>query len=244
MADLWTVAAERAARWWAGKARAGGSDWREWVGVAWEGIARRAESRARRNLPPLDDRQVHLAARSALVDEVRKGEGGFATARNHSAPLLTPMSVLSEDARVEPAARPAFVVVPAAVGRQYRRWTRDEDRALVKSVRAGVTYAEVASGLGRPYHGVKRRGHTIAAGPGKGWRAASRGYGPDAVKRSQLFALLAGGSTVAGAARVLGLASAESLRLQVARLVRDGALVRTGGATRACRYVPSSSLGG
>src|SRR5690348_1117223 len=70
--------AERAARAFAARSRWPGT-WRELVGAAWEGVHRRAASRARRGLPPMDGRQRYLAARSGIVDYLRVDapSGGF-----------------------------------------------------------------------------------------------------------------------------------------------------------------------
>ncbi len=232
--DLWTLAAERAAKWWAGK---GGrdSDWREWVGVAWEGIASRAESRARRGLPPMDGQQVLQAARSALVDEVRRGAGGYAATRYRDA-LLTSASQYGDDFQLSDWA-PASVVVPDLpdMRRHWQRWSREEETVLRKALRQRATATEIAAGLGRTAPGVARKCKSMGIGPGRGWRTGGAAAA-DAVRRSEFLALFNAGVPLPEVARLQGVRRDWAQRM-ARYLFRAGRLVEM-----APRYVPSAGV--
>jgi hypothetical protein len=230
--------AEMAARKFA--ARSGGrADWRELVGLAWSGIAGREASRARRDLPPMTESQRYMAAYSELVDDLRRGDGGFAGTRYRETPLVGRWSDLGDDAEgwlTELADRPAFAVVPAAVGQYRRFWSPAEDRALAQALRVGATFAEVARGLGRTKAGVMNRVGKL------GVKSRWAGRPPDAARRSEMLRLLAAGHTLSDAARTFGVKESTA-RVLAKRMVRDGLLVRTGGLSWSCRYVPAPAAG-
>jgi hypothetical protein len=224
--------AEAAARWWC--RRGGSSDPGEWVGVAWEGIASRAASRARRGLPPMDGKQRYLAARSAIIDFARCGQGGFGDTRSRAA-FLVPLSDVGDDLgdALDPADHRATVVVPEVPQFGGRRpWTAAERTAMRKALAAGATAREVGSGLGRSQRSVWWQSRLIGAAPGR-----RTGRPPNLAQRSELTTLLAAGMPVRRAALRMGL-SPEAAFYKVRLMVRDGVLVRTGGASRSCLYVP------
>jgi hypothetical protein len=226
--------AEAAARWWC--RRGGSDDPGEWVGVAWEGIASRAASRARRGLPPMDGKQRYLAARSAIIDFARCGQGGFGDTRSRPA-FLVPMSEVGDDLgdALDPADHRTTVVVPDVPQFGGRRpWTVAEERALKRAARAGARRAEVAAGLGRSVWAIEKRAGQLRVG-------FVQGRPVDHEARAELLRHLSAGLSIAAAARATGLSKPGTMN-RVRLMVRDGLVMRTGGASSSCRYVPAGGV--
>lgn len=114
-------------------------------------------------------------------------------------------------------------------------WTSLEERELVELVRDGTTVSEVGEILGRTKASCQCKLHQL------GVRASFTGRRMDLDRALVIASLLDTAQlSVSGVARRLGVKE-PSVRKTVVKLVSMGALVRTGGATRKCRYkIPTS----
>ena len=108
-------------------------------------------------------------------------------------------------------------------------WTPDDDRRLRDALAEGATLAEIAAELGRTRTGVRMRCQVLRS-------RLRRGPPVGPHRRAELIRLLAGGLTLAAAARATGRSHSSICEL-ARRLAREGLLTRVGTKTRNVRYV-------
>jgi hypothetical protein len=109
-----------------------------------------------------------------------------------------------------------------------RPWTLEETAALRDAVAEGATCSECADELGRTYYATVRKLSALRL-------RTRRGRPRDVRREMTIVALVGSGLSVCAAARQMGLTHGALFRA-VYRLVTLGVLVRTGGATNACRF--------
>lgn len=112
-----------------------------------------------------------------------------------------------------------------------RAWTASEKARLARAAGAGDPAEEIAAALGRTAGAVRRCAERLGVPLSGGFHKL------DAGQRSAVVGFLAAhpGATLADCARACGRTRA-TVRAMAARLASEGLLVRTGGATKSCRY--------
>jgi hypothetical protein len=118
--------------------------------------------------------------------------------------------------------------------RRRRLWTRADESRLARLAASGVCAEDAAHLLGRTLDAVWTKARLLRI------RFRNRGHPGDPVKRARLLDWMRAtpGGRLDDYARLVG-TSRQVVYKMVARLARDGLLVRTGGAGRRCRYVVS-----
>lgn len=120
---------------------------------------------------------------------------------------------------------------PNRLANYHAPWTPDQDAELRRLVREdGLNAAQIAPLMGRTRDGVYSRGNAIGVRFGRGNR-------PDVYFRARVCDLLRLGISLAEVARRTGRTNAGIYDV-ARRMLRDGALVRTGPAKGSPGYNP------
>lgn len=114
------------------------------------------------------------------------------------------------------------------------RWSAHELKHLRGAVSEGAYHAEIAEELGRTHKAVKAKCVELGLGH------VYHGRRPNVDVRLTLIEMLDAGLSVRAAGRRLK-RNNTLVRYWVSELVRNGVLVRTGGATNTCRYRTSET---